>query len=158
MHARMCARASLHTECPEARVPVPLEGASVSFAVLSVPLARALGLHHARPAHARPSPALALYPSVRPSIAVSVCACASLPTAWLQLRGSESINTETHTHPLQPAVCSVQLQAARAWRTTGIRPWVLPTRAHDSAANDADHRALLRRGGHRLLRMHRAQR
>ncbi|MFN9906230.1 MAG: hypothetical protein ACK56F_08920, partial [bacterium] len=69
---------------PQARVSAPFEGAPVSFAALSVPLARALGLHHARPAHAQG--------------------------------------------------------------------------AHDAAANGADHRALLRRGGHRLLRMHRAQR
>ncbi len=56
MHARMCARASLHTECPEARVPVPLEGASVSFAGLPVPVTREIGLapyDHAAPGHAR---------------------------------------------------------------------------------------------------------
>ncbi len=34
--------------------------------------------------------------------------------------------------------------AARAWRATGIRPWALPKRAHDGAANGADIRAPLR--------------
>jgi hypothetical protein len=73
------------------------------------------------------------------------------PRAYLP--GSESINTETRTSTRTRIHCSplcaacaacrgVQLQTARAWRTTGIRPWALPTRAHDSAANGTDHRAL----------------
>jgi hypothetical protein len=86
--------------------------------------------------------------------------------AATRLRVDQHGNAHTRAHASTAACCVQRAQHAAACscrlhvhgEPLAFDHGPCPRGAHHAAANGADHRALLRRGGHRLLRMHRAQR
>jgi hypothetical protein len=95
-----------------------------------------------------------------------VCEPSYRMAAALRLRVDQHRNAHVHAHASTAARCVQRAQHAAACscrRHVHGEPLAFdhgpcPRGAHDTAANDADHRALLRRGSHRLLCMHHAQR